>query len=169
MTENENPTTTDNIRIAVYDKDDAPDAESAREAEPEQVYETHNTTREEFHSEIVEALNGNSPDLTVDSLALGDSTLATADVADDSPLGNELFRKGVTDSFVSGTTFTASTFIDSTQANGLVLEEASLVSEQSNNDLPVNRFLVNDPSGLLDPKENDSTVTIDVELTVSDA
>jgi hypothetical protein len=169
MTENENPTTIDNIRIAVYDAADAPDAESAREAEPKQVFETHNTTREAFHSEIVEALNGTSPDLTVDSLALGDSTLATADVADGSPLGNELFRKGVTDSFVSGTTFTASTFIDSTQANGLVLEEASLVSEQSSNDLPVNRFLISDPSGLLDPKDNNSTITIDIEISVSDA
>jgi hypothetical protein len=169
MSENENPTTRDNIRIAVYDKDDAPDAESAREADPKQVYETHNTTREEFHSEIVEALNGNSPDLTVDSLALGDSTLATADVTDGSPLGNELFRKGVTDSFVSGTTFTASTFIDSTQANGNSYEEAALVSEQSSNDLPVNRFLISDPSGLLDPKDNNSTVTIDIEISVSDA
>jgi hypothetical protein len=169
MSENETPSTTDNIRIEVYDKTDAPDLASAREADPEQVYETHNTTRGAFHTEIVEALNGTTPDLTVDSLALGDSTLATADVSDGSPLGNELFRKGFTDSFVSGATFTASTFIDSTEANGLTIEEASLVSEQSNNDLPVNRFLVTDPSGLLDPKESDSTVTIDVEIAVSDA
>jgi hypothetical protein len=169
MSENENPTTTDNIRIAVYDAADAPDPESAREAEPKQFFETHNTTREAFHSEIVEALDGTAPDLTVDSLALGDSTLATADVADGSPLGNELFRKGVTDSFVSGTTFTASTFIDSTQANGNSYEEAALVSEQSSNDLPVNRFLISDPSGLLDPKDNNSTVTVDIEISVSDA
>jgi hypothetical protein len=169
MSENENPTTTDNIRIAVYDADDAPDAESAREAEPEQVYETHNTTREEFHTEIVQALSGTTPDLTVDSLALGDSTLATADVAAGSPLGNELFRTSVTDTFTSGTTFTASTFIDSTQANGNSYEEAAIIGEQSGNDLSINRFLISDPSGLLDPKDNNSTVTIDVEVSVSDA
>jgi hypothetical protein len=169
MSENETPSTTDNIRIEVYDKTDAPDLASAREAEPQQVFETHNTTREAFHTEIVEALDGTATDFTVDSLALGDSTLATADVADGSPLGNELFRKNVTDSFVSGTTFTASTFIDSTQANGNSYEEAALISEQSSNDLPVNRFIISDPSGLLDPKDNNSTVTIDVEIAVSDA
>jgi hypothetical protein len=169
MSDTENPTTTDNIRIAVYDEADAPDAESAREAEPKRVHTTHNTTREAFHSEIIEALNGTSPDLTVDSLVLGGSTLATADVTAGAPLGNELFRKGVTDTVTSGTTFTASTFIDSTQANGNSYTEAALVAEQSSNDLPVNRFLIDDPANLLDPKESNETVTIDIEISVSDA
>jgi hypothetical protein len=169
MSKNEDPTTTDNIRVEVYDSADAPDLESARKAEPKRVHKTHNTTREAFHTEIIEALNGATPDLTVDALALGDSTLATADVADGSPLGNELFRKGVTDSFTSGTTFTASTFIDSTEANGNSYNEAALVAEQSSNDLPVNRFQIDDPANLLDPKESNETVTIDIEISVSDA
>jgi hypothetical protein len=166
---NENPTTTDNIRVAVYDAADAPDVESAREAEPKQLHQTHNTTREAFHTDIVEALNGTIPDLTVDSLALGDSTQSTANVTDGTPLGNELFRTGVTDTFTSGATFTASTFIDSTQANSLTLTEASLVSEQSSTDLPINRFLISDAAGLLQPKESNETVTIDIEITISDA
>jgi hypothetical protein len=164
----EHPHTTDNIRIAVYDEQDAPTLAAAQAADPKCERQTHNTTRGVYHEEIVGALNGVSPELAVDALALGDSTLATADVPDSDPLGNETFRTTVTDTSVTGQTFTAATFIDSTEGNGQVFNEVSLVSERPSGDLPVNRFLIDDSGGLLDPKVAGETVTIDIEIRQED-
>jgi hypothetical protein len=165
----ETPQTTDNIRIAVYDAGDAPTPAAAAEATPEQVVETHNTTRDRYHEEVVGALAGNTPDLTVDALALGNSTADTANIPAGDPLGNETFRTVVTDVFTNAKTVTIATFIDSTQGIGQVFEEAAAVAEQSNNDLPINRFRISDPGGLLSPKTNNETVTIDITLTQEDA
>jgi hypothetical protein len=165
----ESPYTSDNIRIAVYDAQDAPTAAAARAADPKYEYRTHNTTRDVYHEEVVGALNGTVPDLEVDALALGDSTADTANVAKGSPLGNETFRTTTTDTFTDGQSFTAATFLDSTEGNGQSFTEAGLVSEQSNNDLPINRFLIDDPSGLLSPKTSGETVTIDIEIRQEDA
>jgi hypothetical protein len=60
-------------------------------------------------------------------------------------------------------------FIDSTEGNSQTFTEAALVSEQSNNDLPINRFELDDPGGLLSPKSADETVTIDIEIRQEDA
>lgn len=165
----ETPHTVDNIRVEVYDREDAPTAEAAADASPKRVHETHNTTRDSYHEAVVGALAGQSVDLTVDVLALGDSTLATADVADGTPLGNELFRIGVTDSFTAGQTFTASTFLGAGDGNGNTFNEAALVAEQSSGDFPINRFLISDQAGLLSPKSANETVTIDIEITQEDA
>lgn len=164
------PQTEDNITINVFDAADAPTADAAAEATPKRSYETHNATRGSYHEAIVAGLDGIDADLTVDALALGDSTLATADVAAGSALGNELFRTTPTDTFTDGQTFTASVFLDSTEANGNSYEEAALVAEQSDgSDLPINRFLIDDPGGLLSPKSENETVTIDIEITQEDA
>lgn len=165
----EYPHTTDNIRITIYDEQDAPTLAAAQAAAPKQEHQTHNTTRDVYHEEVVGALNGVSPDLTVDALALGNSTLATADVPDGDPLGNETFRTTVTDTSVTGQTFTAATFIDSTEGNGQSFSEASLVSERPSGDLPINRFKIDDSGGLLDPKQSGETVTIDIEIRQEDA
>jgi hypothetical protein len=165
----EHPHTTDNIRIAVYDEQDAPTLDAAQTAHPKREHQTHNVTRDAYHEEVVNALNGVNPDLTIDALALGDSTLATADVPASDPLGNETFRTTVTDTSVTGQTFAAATFIDSTEGNGQVFNEAGLVSERPNGDLPVNRFLIDDSGGLLSPKTSGETVTIDIEIRQEDA
>jgi hypothetical protein len=166
MTEQTN--TSDNIRIAVYDEQHAPSYAAAQTACPQREYRTHNVTRDVYHQEVVSALNGVSPELTVDALALGNSTLATADVPAGDPLGNETFRTTVTDTSVTDQTFTAATFIDSTEGNGQTFTEASLVSERPSGDLPINRFLISDSGGLLDPKISGETVTIDIEITQED-
>jgi hypothetical protein len=163
------PRSTDNISIAVFDASDAATAAEAAAAEPKQRYETHNTTRGSYHEEIVAALDGTQPDLTVDKLVLGDSTATTANIAAGSPLGNELFRTTPTDTFTDGQTFVASIFLDSTEGNGDTYEEAALVAEQSGGDLAINRFLIDDPGGLLAPKTENETVTIDIEITQQDA
>jgi hypothetical protein len=165
----EQPHTTDNIRIAIYNAQDAPTFSNTHTADPKYEYQTHNVTRAVYHEAVVGGLNGVSPELTVDALALGDSTLATADVPDSDPLGNETFRTTVTDTSVTGQTFTAATFIDSTEGNTQVFNEAALVSEQASGDLPINRFLIDDSGGLLDPKTAGETVTIDIEIRQEDA
>jgi hypothetical protein len=164
----EEPHTTDNIRIAVFDAADAPTPAAAAEATPKQVVNTHNTTRDRYHEEVVDALAGNTPDLTIDSLALGDSTADTVNIPTGDPLGNETLRVSVTDVFTNAQTVTVATFLDSTQGIGLNFEEAALVAEQSTNDLPINRFLISDPGGLLSPKTNNETVTIDITITQED-
>jgi hypothetical protein len=153
----------------VYDAAEAPTAAVAARATPKRIIKTHNTTRDRYHEEVVGALAGNTPDLTIDSLALGNSTADTANIPAGDPLGNETFRTGVTDVFTNAQTVTIATFIDSTQGVGQTFEEAALVSEQSTNDLPINRFLISDPGGLLSPKTNNETVTIDITITQEDA
>jgi hypothetical protein len=161
--------TVENIEIAVYDAADAPDPDAAADATPKETFRTQNTTRGAYHEAVVGALAGTTSDLEVDALALGDSNKDTANVAAGSPLGNETFRTTTTDTFASGQTFTAAVFIDSTEGNGQSFTEAGLVSEQSNDDLPINRFKLDDPGGLLSPKSADETVTIDIEIRQEDA
>jgi hypothetical protein len=164
--------TCDNISVRVFDAADAPTvaAATAEDIEPKETFETHNTTRDEYHETIIDGLNGTTPDLTVDALALGDSTAATTDIAAGSPLGNELFRTSPTDTIDNGQTFVATIFLDSTEANGNNFEEAALIAEQSNgDDLSINRFLIDDPGDLLSPKTSNETATIDIEITQQDA
>jgi hypothetical protein len=167
----DSPQASDNVHVRVFDAAEAPTAEAARrpETEPQAEFRTHNATRDVYHETVVSALNGVTPDLTVDALALGDSTKPTRDVADGRPLANETFRTGVLDTFVDGQDFVVSAFLDSTEANGQVFEEISLIAEQPTTDLPINRALLDDPGGLLDPKTQGSTVTIDVTIRQEDS
>jgi len=118
---------------------------------------------------VVSGLNGTVVDIAVDSLALGDSTTGTGGLSPSQALGNETFRVAVTDTFTADQSFTAAIFLDSTQGNGQTFEEAALIAERPSGDLPINRFLIDDPGGLLAPKSDDETVTIDIELTQEDA
>jgi len=166
----ETPQTTDNITIRVYDAADAPTAAAAAAATPRREYRTHNATRAAYHEEVIAGLAGDAgPDIEVDALALGDSTAPTADLGSMELLGNEVYRAAVTDRAPSGQTLNVTLFIDATEANGLTFEEAALVAERGTGDLPINRFLIDDPGGLLNPKSRDETVTINIEITQQDA
>jgi len=158
-----------NVRVRSFDAETVASLAAARTATPKRTYRIANTTRTKYHETVVSALNGATVDITVDALALGDSTTGTGGLGPSQPLGNETFRIAVTDSFTDGQSFTASIFIDSTQANGQTFEEAALIAERTSGDLPINRFLIDDPGGLLAPKSDDETVTIDIELTQEDA
>jgi len=160
--------TADNIHIQVY-SDTVDSLAAARSVAPKREHRTHNATRAAYHEEIVGGLDGSIPDITVDKLALGDSTAETTSLAKTAPLGNETLRVSTVDRFTDGQTFTASIFLDSTQGNGQSFEEAALIAERQGGDLPINRFLIDDPGGLLDPKSDDETVTIDIKITQEDA
>jgi len=161
--------TATNVRVSAFDAASVDSLAAARSATPKQTYRIANTTRAKYHETVVSALNGTAVDIAVDSLALGDSTTGTGGLSPSQPLGNETFRATVTDTFTDGQSFTASIFLDSTQANGQTFEEAALVAERSSGDIPINRFLIDDPGGLLAPKSDDETVTIDIELTQEDS
>jgi len=159
--------TTENVIIRTFPQGVA-SLQQARTTTPNDTLRLSNTVRGAYHEELVAGLNGTTPDITVDKLALGDSTAGTSTLAKTAPLGNETLRVSTTDTFTDGQTFTASIFLDSTQGNGQTFEEAALVAEQSGGDLPINRFLIDDPGGLLSPKADDETVTIDIEITHED-
>jgi hypothetical protein len=159
--------TTENVIIRTFPQEVA-SLQQARTTTPNGTLRLSNTVRGAYHEELVAGLDGATPDITVDKLALGDSTAGTSTLAATAPLGNETLRVSTTDTFTDGQTFTASIFLDSTQGNGQTFEEAALVAEQSGGDLPVNRFLIDDPGGLLAPKADDETVTIDIEITHED-
>ena len=158
--------THDNIRIRVFNAEDAVTPTAAEDAEPVREYHTHNATRTRYHEAVIDGLNGDSIDIGVDVLALGDSDVDLSEVPEDEPLDNETFRTSVTDSFTDGQTFSASIFLDSTQANGETFKEAALVAETDGGDLPINRFTIDTP--LLDPKSENETVTIDIDITQED-
>jgi hypothetical protein len=161
--------TATNVRVSAFDAASVDSLAAARSATPKRTYRIANTTRAKYHETVVSALNGTTVDIAVDKLALGDSTADTSTLAASAPLGNETLRVSITDTFTDGQSFTASVFLDSTQGNGQTFEEAALVAERSSGDLPINRFLIDDPGGLLAPKSDDETVTIDIELTQEDA
>ena len=164
----DNPTATDNIHIRVFDAADAPDAETAAEADPIDEHHTHNATRNAYHEQVIGALGGDDVDLEADALALGDDDADTSDIPADDVLANETFRTSITDPIEDGQTFRASTFLDSTEGNGQTFVEAALVVETAAGDLPINRVVIDDPGGLLDPKSENETVTIDIEITQED-
>jgi hypothetical protein len=164
--------TEENVTITVYDAADVSSLEETHttDAAPKQQHLIHNTTRSAYHETIIDALGGStSLDIKADAVALGDSTTDTANLGTFQALGNELFRSSTVDLDTAGQTLTARLFIDATEANGLTLDEAALIAERPSGELPINRFLLEDPSGLLDPKSRSETVTIDIEITQSDA
>lgn len=166
MTETENATT-DNIRVQVFDSSVSSLTE-ARASEPRREYATHNATRSQYHETKIAALNGTTVDTGIDAVALGDDATPVGNIGS-SILGNETLRIGTVDLSVSGQTITASAFVDSTQGNGQTFEEAAVVAERPGGDLGINRFLLDDPGGLLDPKDQNETVTIDITITEQDA
>jgi len=167
MTE-ENPTARDNIHIRVYDATEAPDLDATEKVDPVAEYHTHNATRSRYHETIITGLAGDDIDLEVDALALGDDDRDADEIPSDDVLGNETFRTSITDPIEDGQTFRASTFLDSTEGNGQTFVEAALVAETAAGDLPINRVVIDDPGGLLDPKSENETVTIDIEITQED-
>jgi hypothetical protein len=160
----------DNVTIRVFDAEAAPTMEAARDATPKKEVTLHNTTRDAYHEQVIEGLAGNvSIDVRIDAFALGDSTTGTANLGRTQPLGNELFRSSTVDLDANGQTLSAQSFVDASEANTLTLKEFALVAERPSGNLPINRFILNDPGNLLAPKSRNETVTISVQITQTDA
>jgi hypothetical protein len=122
-----------------------------------------NTTCVGLHEILVDNLD---PTQTSDEeaayLSLGDDgALGTA--SGDTALNNEVFRKAVTDHADQGTTLLASTFVDSTEANGYTLDELGLFTSDTGG----TNVLLNHSTFASVTKDNTKTVTFDVTLSFS--
>jgi hypothetical protein len=162
MSEIPTATAATNVRITVIDATD-PTANV-------QTFQTHNVTRDAYHEAVIGELDGFDSDLEIDAFALGDSSADTSTIPDSDVLGNELFRTDTLDISRDGQTLSVSVFIDSTEANGTTFEEGGLSATQSDgSDVPIQRFKISDPGGLLSPKSQGESVTIEITITQQDA
>jgi len=159
---------TDNIRVRVFDGE-LNSVSATTQATLLNEYSTHNETRSRYHETKIEALTGTTVDLGVDAVALGDGLAPVGSLSKSTILDNETFRIGTVDLDPVGQTLTVTALLDTTQGNGQTFNEAAVVAERPGGDLGINRFLLDDPGGLLDPKNQDETVTIQIEITESNA
>ena len=166
---------TEQLRASVDDYDALTKQEKldlARESSP--VYEdtVHNVTTDRLHEYFVDNLDPDNSsaeaDLAVAHLALGDDGASGTDSAD-TDLNNRVYNEPVTDVADNGKSLLASTFIDSTEANGNTLDELGLYTGDPANLSNEEVFLMNHATFSPVTKDNTKTVTFDVTLTFSDA
>jgi len=130
----------------------------AREVAPQWSETTHNVTTTYLHEYMVDNLDpGQAVNMDIGYLALGTAT--TVPTAADTTLGTEVYRVAVTDIQDQGNDLFTSTFLDTTEANGNVLEEAGLSDSVTANDPVVDRSLIS----TID-KTTNNTATIDATL-----
>lgn len=129
------------------------------EVEPVEENLDFNTTCVGLHEYIVDNLDpAQAVDKTASHLALGNDA-SVAPASSDTTLNNEVHREQVTDHADNGNELLASTFIDSTEANGYGLEELGIFTASAGGDL------LNHSTFTTVTKDNSKTVTFDVTLT----
>lgn len=166
------PAAADNVRVAIHDTDDlrahCPEYDSlsrseklevAREVEPVEVVEDHNTTTRGYHEALARHNHPDEtgPDFTARYVAFGEDD--TAPSIEDDSLVAEGYRVEVTSPILDGRDYVASTFLDATEANGLTLREVGLVTDATGG-LFLNRSLL-EPSIV---KTDENTATVDITL-----
>lgn len=145
--------------------------ELTREIEPDSSETIYNVTVTRFHEYLVDNLDPGQTsakdNLAASWMALGtDSGSGTS--TSDTDLNTRVFSEQVTDHADNGTTLLASTFIDSTEANGQTLNEIGLFTGDPANLGDNDVFMINHATFSDVTKDNSSTVTFDVELSFSD-
>lgn len=165
-----------NVHVRVHDVADLraryPDWESlsrrerlarTRRVAPIHTDRVSNVTVVGLHEHVVDALDPDqSVDLDASHLAVGDDD-STDPATGDTSLNNQI---GVIERAAStdgGTSLTTSTLIDTSELNGNTLKEVGLTTAASGGTL-LNHALI-DPVD----KDDDKTVTVDVDLTAQDA
>ena len=156
------------IDTKVYDDESLPDdwgslsdsekLSSLRDVEPVESYTDYNTTVNGMHVYFAQNLDGSqSVDKDAAYLAVGDDD--TAPTTSDSTLTNEVFRKQITDYSQTGNELLASTFIQSSEANGETFREVGLFAGSNPSDTMFNHSTISDIV-----KDGTRTITIDVTL-----
>lgn len=145
--------------------------ERIREREPEYSETTHNVTTDRFHEYFVDNLDPGQTsaedNLTAAWVGLGNDA-ASGTATSDTDLNNRVYEETVTDHADNGKDLLASTFIDSTEANGYTLDEIGLFTGDPANLANADVFLINHATFSGVTKDNSKTVTFDVTLTFSD-
>ena len=166
---------TEQLRASVDDYDSLSKQEKldlVRSSTP--VYEdtVHNVTTDALHEYFVSNLDPDNTNteanVSVSHLALGDDGASGTNSAD-TGLNNQVYAEAVTDVADNGKSLLASTFIDSTEANGTTVDELGLFSGDPANTANPEVFLMNHATFSPVTKDNSKTVTFDVTLTFSDA
>jgi len=173
MTITQDTTIEGRIETNVFDNERLPsDWDSMSESEkmdwldsaaPDEQHVDYNTTVFGMHEYFAINLDDTQVlDESVTHLAIGDDS--TAPTTDDSTLTNEVFRKSVSDYSQINETLTASTFIDSDEANGFTFREVGLFAGPNETDRMWNHSTI-----AAIEKDNTRTITIEVDLTFSAA
>lgn len=145
------------------DRSDSDKMDWLSDAEPDEQHVDYNTTVFGMHEYFAINLDDSQTlDESATHLAIGDDD--TQPATDDSTLTNEIFRKVVSDYGQINETLTASTFIDSDEANGFVFREVGLFAGPNETDRMWNHSTI-----AAIEKDNSRTITIEVDLTFSAA
>lgn len=134
-----------------------------RSQEPVESHRDYNTTVSGMHEYFAINLDSTQTlDEDTSHLAVGDD--GTTPSSTDSSLTNEIFRKTVTDHSQVDNELVASTFIDSSEANGNTFREIGLFAGPDATDRMWNHSTIASIT-----KDNTRTITIDVTLSFSAA
>jgi hypothetical protein len=163
------------LREAVDDYDSLSKKEKmelARDVEP--VYEdtVYNVTTDSLHEYFVDNLDPGQTSAkdNVSAEWLGLGTNGSGGTAtSDTDLNTRTYEETVTDVADNGKDLLASTFLDSTEANGNDFDELGLFTGDPANLADADVFLINHATFSTVTKDNTKTVTFDVTLTFSDA
>lgn len=143
--------------------------ETTRNIEPDESHTDYNKTVNGMHEYFAINLDGSSSiDEDVTHLAVGDDS--TTPQTSDTTLTNEVFRKTVTDYSQTDNELLASTFIESSEANGNTIREVGLFAgglapgDTGYPDRMWNHSVIADIV-----KDDTRTITIDVTLTFTAA
>jgi len=139
--------------------------------EPDEEQVSYNVTTDRFHQYFVDNLDPSQSaakdNVTASWLALGDDG-ATGTATSDTDLNNRVYSEAVTDHADNSKELLASTFVDSTEANGNSLDELGLFTGDPANIANDEVFLINHTDFGAVTKDNSKTVTFDVTLSFSD-
>lgn len=143
--------------------DDADKLSHLRSIDPIASHTDYNTTVFGMHEYFAINLDATQTlDQDASHLAVGDDS--TAPDSSNSSLNNEVFRKSVTDHSQVDNELTASTFIESGEANGQTFREVGLFAGPDPSDRMWNHSTI-----AAIEKDNTRTITIDVTLSFSAA
>lgn len=143
----------------------------ATNVEPIESNVTYNVTTTGLHEYIVRnldpGLTAPEDNVSVTYLALGTNG-AGGTTVNDTDLNNRVYSETITDHADNGNELLASTFVDSTEANGETVDELGLFTGDPTNIANAEVFMVNHSSFTAITKDSSKTVTFDVTLTFSD-
>jgi len=143
-----------------------------RSVNPADMETVYNVTTDRLHEYFVDNLDpGNTnpeANITAAFLALGTNG-GGGTLSSDTDLNQREYEESVTDVADNGKDLLASTFIDSTEANGETYDELGLFTGDPANKADADVFLINHATFSDVTKDNTKTVTFDVTLSFSDA
>lgn len=145
--------------------------ELARDVEPVDEETVYNVTTDQLHEYFVRNLNPSNTAAqdNVDASWLGLGTdSASGTSTSDTDLNTRVYSQTVDSHSNNGKELLASTFIDSSSANGNTLDELGLFSGDPTNLGNADVFLLNHATFSAVSKDSSKTMTFDVTLTFSD-